>query len=321
MNQKLPLKVIFFGSPEFVLDALDSLHQSSHIELSLVVSNIDKPAGRGQKLTSPPVIEYCKKNSIPFHQSENINKDEVLTQILNQLQPDLFIVFAFSHFLSEKLLNLPKVGAFNIHTSLLPKYRGSSPIHYALLNGDKLTGVSIQKMVKKMDAGDIYYTMECLIEPKDDFLTLSHKLKSLSKTALNNFINKLEISQLSPVTQDESRVTFAPLIKKEDGLIDFKKLSAIQISNCFRAYKLWPGIFTYLQNQIVKILDCEPLEGSLRPAELKIVNHKLLAGCAEGILQINKLQFPNKSPISSLDYINGSRADVPKTIGETNENN
>lgn len=143
------LKTIFFGTPDFSIPALETLFSHPNVEITKVISMPDRPSGRGKLLHSPPIIDYCKNNKIPFLQTENINQETDFIEQIKKDKVDLFIVLAFAQFLKNELLDIPLFGAFNIHTSLLPKYRGAAPIQYALLNHDKKTGVSIQKMVKK----------------------------------------------------------------------------------------------------------------------------------------------------------------------------
>ena len=148
------LNVVFFGTPDFSVPTLELLHHHPDINLLAIVTMPDRPAGRGQELKSPPVAEYAKQNKIQLYQVENINKEETILSQLEQKNVDFILVLAFAQFLGSRVLKMPKLGCFNIHTSILPKYRGAAPIQYALLNGDTSTGVSIQKMVKEMDAGD-----------------------------------------------------------------------------------------------------------------------------------------------------------------------
>ncbi len=152
------LKVVFCGTPDISTNCLQKLHDNKEVEILYVVSQPDRPSGRGKKLKSPEVVELANKLGLNVFQTPNLNKETDFLTKLKHLDPDCFVVFAFAQFLSSKVLELPKLGCFNIHTSLLPKYRGAAPIHYAILNGDTATGVSIQKMVKKMDAGDIGYS-------------------------------------------------------------------------------------------------------------------------------------------------------------------
>ena len=179
------IKTIFCGNPDFALTTLQSLNNHMQIDLQGVITNTDKPVGRGKKLSSPPCAQFAKENNIPLFQTSNINKDESLLEDLENKRPELIIVVAFSHFLGKRILELPSVGAFNIHASLLPKYRGAAPIQYSLLNGDTKTGISIQKMVKQMDAGDIVKSNAITIQATDTSVELYDKLKVLAVEALN----------------------------------------------------------------------------------------------------------------------------------------
>ena len=214
------LNTIFMGNPEFCLAALESLHSNEHINLLAICGGLDKKSGRGHKLASPPTIEFAKKNQVHFIQAENINKSEIFFSFLENTNIDLIVVFAFSHFLGKRILEAPKLGCFNIHTSILPKYRGSSPIHYALLNGDKETGITVQKMVKKMDAGDILISHPIKIDENDDFFSLAEKMQREIPEIITSFCQTVSNPPLKYLQQNESEVTYAPLINKEDGLID-----------------------------------------------------------------------------------------------------
>ena len=173
------LKTIFMGTPDICLPTLGELNKNSSIELVEVVSMPDRPAGRGQNLKSPDVIEYCKSHNINFFQTANINLENEKIDVWKKQKIDLIIVFAFAQFLGQKILTLPLSGCFNIHTSLLPKYRGAAPIQHALINGETKTGVSIQKMIKKMDAGDIAHSEEVEISSEETGVTLYEKLKKI----------------------------------------------------------------------------------------------------------------------------------------------
>ena len=198
-----------------------------------------------------------------------------------------------------------KSGCFNIHTSLLPKYRGSSPIHYALLNGDKTTGVSIQKMVKKMDAGDIAHSIECPIEVDEDYLTLSDKLSVLSKKAVSEFIQLFNKETINYIKQNESDVTFAPLIKKTDGHISFKE-SAIKILQKVKAYKAWPGTYFSVNEKNYKFTNLEITEDiKLPPGKIQITKTNLFIGSSDKTLSILNIQPPGKPLMKTASFING----------------
>ncbi len=297
------LKVVFFGTPEFSVPSLDVLYNSENIDLIKVVTMPDRPAGRGKKLQSPPVALYAKENNIPLHQTSNINNDlDLLNEIANA---DFFLVIAFAQFLNDKVLNIPKLGCFNIHTSLLPKYRGAAPIQYALLNGDSVTGVTIQKMVKKMDAGDIAYSKEVDISDDDTSDTLFKKLEKEAAISLCEFIPLLRDNKITYKKQDESLVSFAPTIKKLDGKIDFHNESAVAITNKFKAYYPWPGVFFYLNNVRVKVHEITNSKIKLNPGEVHTDMGEINIGCKEGSLHFKRVQVDGKKPCTDTDLLRG----------------
>jgi methionyl-tRNA formyltransferase len=282
-----------------------ALHENPAINLCLIVSMPDRPAGRGQQLKSPPVIDYAKTHNIPFIQTENINKDEALKNFLDKESVDLFIVLAFAQFFGEKLLSVPKLGCFNIHTSLLPKYRGAAPIHYAILNNDSTTGASIQKMVKKMDAGDIAHDNEIAILPNETTVSLSVKLSPLAATTLNQFIDKLMQNKINYKTQNEANVSFAPSIPKEDGKIDFTKYSAKELDCRIRAFESHPGCFCFLNGLRLKVFKVQITEFRLTPAEIKITNGQLIIGTTDFAVHLTEVQLEGKKRCSDTELING----------------
>lgn len=303
------LKTLFFGTPDITLDVLEFLRQSPKISLDGIVTMPDRPAGRGKKLRSPEVAEFAKNNDIECFQTANINKEDELLKELESRQYDIIIVFAFAQFLSDRVLNLSKLGPFNIHTSLLPKYRGAAPIQYALLNGDKTTGVSIQKMVKKMDAGDIAHSKSITIEASDNGESLYKKLKTLSKEALSEFIDIIINGSLTLTSQNEKNVSFAPTIKKSDGFIDFKNNQVESIKNKARAFFPWPGTFCLMDGKRLKIIEIENDSTSLTPGELSTEFGKLVVGCANGSLRLKKIQLEGKKASTDIELLNGYRGD------------
>jgi methionyl-tRNA formyltransferase len=184
-------RVAFCGTPDFSVPTLDLLTHHPHIELLKVISMPDRPAGRGMELKSPEVISFSKDNKIPFFQTENINKEPAMLHELKSLNLDFVVVLAFAQFLGSEMLTLGKMGCFNIHTSILPKYRGAAPIQYALMNGDTETGVSIQKMVKKMDAGDLVHFHTVKISHTETGGQLYTRLKFQAALAMNDLIQKM----------------------------------------------------------------------------------------------------------------------------------
>lgn len=301
------LKIVFFGTPEFSVPSLDMLANHPLVDMQLVVSMPDRPAGRGHSLKSPEVIEYAKLNKLPYHQSSNINIDKEFDKLSSNA--DAFIVLAFAQFLKDEVLSIPVSGCFNIHTSLLPMYRGAAPIQYALLNGDKSTGVSIQKMVKKMDAGDLCLSHEVKIDPNENGGLLYTKLKYQAALSLNEFIQKLHSKNLSFEAQDESKVSFAPTLKREDGFLDFENMDFKTLDNKVRALDPWPGTFCMNNNKRVKVFKIEKTQDTLKAGETAIINKTLLVRAKDGAVRILQLQLEGKKRTTDKELINGLKED------------
>ncbi len=298
--------VVFCGTPDFSVPTLELLNNHPHINLKYVISMPDRPAGRGQKLKSPPVVEYANSNKIKVFQTENINKEsEFISQLENE-KIDFFVVLAFAQFLGSKVLNLPKQGCYNIHTSLLPKYRGAAPIQYALLNGDETTGVSIQKMVKKMDAGDLVKDSPIAISRTETGGQLYTRLKLQAALTLNDLITDLINDNVTVTPQNEDEVSFAPTLKKEDGHIKFSEDSFDKIWNKVRALKPWPGTFCFLNEKRVKIIEIEEYPTvKLSPGEFKLLDQKILIGSLDKTVRLTLLQLEGKKPCSDVKLANG----------------
>ncbi len=307
MNKKL--KIVFCGTPDFALPTLEMLYNHPNTELVKIITMPDRPSGRGEHLKAPPVAIFAKSSDIPLIQTENINKESSLLQDLKETKIDLIIVLAFAQFLSEEVINLPFLGCFNIHTSLLPKYRGAAPIQYAILNGDKTTGVSIQKVVKKMDAGDLVYNKEVPIGINETGGELYDRLKLLAAVGMSDFLSDLISKGVDGVTytpQDESKVTFARSLKKKDGLIDFEIMSFKEINRKVRAFTPWPSTYFFMDKRRIKILEVLKDEIKLEAGEISITYNTLSIGCRGGdTARITKLQQEGKRPCSDTEFLNG----------------
>ncbi len=303
------LKTVFCGTPDFALPTLELLHNHPHIELVSVVTMPDRPAGRGQQLTPPPVADFAKQNKLLLFQTENINREPEFLQSLAEKEVDLIIVLAFAQFLGSKVLNLPKKGCFNIHTSLLPKYRGAAPIQYALLNGDDQTGVSIQRMVKEMDAGDIALLDPVQVSNDETGGQLYTRLKFQAALSCNRFIEQLLASKIEYIQQNANLVCFAPTLKKEDGFVDFKNKTISEIKNQVRALDPWPGTYCFLGKKRLKILGIQIAPESahirLSPGQLDLEHGALYVGCRDGILRLIRVQMEGKAICADIELLNG----------------
>lgn len=299
------LSTVFFGTPDFSVPSLEMLHKRPDIHLAAVVTMPDRPSGRGHQMKSPEVAMYAKAHKIPLIQTENINKDKKALELLEAIDPDLFVVLAFAQFLGQKLLNMPKKGCFNIHTSLLPKYRGAAPIQYALLNGDESTGVSIQKMVKKMDAGDLAWSAPIKLSPDETGGQLYTRLKFQAALSLGDFIDALKAGEIDFIKQDEAKVSFAPTLKKEDGLLDFKNETTKNIKNRIRALDPWPGTYCLLNKKRLKVFSVSASDERLSPGEARPVDGQILVGCSDGSLRLQDVQIEGKKRSSDTALLNG----------------
>jgi methionyl-tRNA formyltransferase len=304
------MNVVFLGTPDICIPVLELLRDNQSVNLVHIISMPDRPSGRGKKLHSPEVIQFAKNNSIPFFQTSNLNKENEFIENLEKQKIDFFIVFAFAQFLGSRLISLPSKGAFNIHTSILPKYRGAAPIQYALLNGDKKTGVSIQKMVKKMDAGDVAVIKEVSIDDNDNQTTLTEKLRSQAPEALQEFILKLQNNNLILTPQNESDVSFAPSFTKADGKIDFTNNNASDIRNKVRGLVPWPGCYFDSSKDRIKVLNAELSDFTAPTGKIKIIEQQLIVGTKNGSIRLSKIQLAGKKPCFDKDFIQGFKGEL-----------
>jgi methionyl-tRNA formyltransferase len=309
------LNVVFFGTPEFSVPTLDLLSNHPQVNISYVISMPDRPAGRGHQLKSPEVIEYAKKNKIPFFQTTNINKEDEFLSKLESEDIDIYVVLAFAQFLNKRVLDIPKIGPFNIHTSVLPKYRGAAPIQYALVNGDKETGVSIQKMVKAMDAGDLVHFDTLKINDTENGGQLYTRLKFQAALSCNNFLIKVLENKII-YTPQMGDITFAPTLKKEDGLIHFERSNYETINNKLRALDPWPGTYFFLNSKRCKVFEIIQYDTlKLAPGVIESHNSQILVGCIDSTIRLTQIQLQGKKRSSDTVFLNGYREELNITEG------
>src|SRR5690606_36116076 len=238
------------------------------------------------------------------------NKEEEFLAQLESMKLDGMVVLAFAQFLGSRLLNMSRLGCFNIHTSILPKYRGAAPIQYALWNGDSETGVSIQKMVKKMDAGDLVHFHTEKIAPTETGGQLYTRLKFQAALAMNDFITKILNNEVIYTPQDESLVSFAPTLKKEDVLLNFKEKTVGQILNLIRALDPWPGTYCFLNGKRMKVLEAEKYHAKLSPGKAQNDMGSLVVGCLDGSLRLTQIQLEGKKACSDRELLNGLKTEI-----------
>lgn len=299
------MKCVFFGSPEFAVASLSALLQSSHSVVG-VITQPDRPAGRGLKLEPPAVKRLALENGLPILQPEKVNCDETYA-FLEKLQPDILVVVAYGGFLGKRLLEFCRFAPVNVHPSNLPDLRGAAPMQWALLNGYKETGVSTQFMVKEMDAGDILLQVPYQIGENENAKELQDRLKVVGGDLLVKTLDGLESNSIIPKKQDGTKATFAPLLSKDHGRIRFSSSSAQHIHNQVRGLFPWPGAFTHLQGKRIKVLRTVVSEKKISgpPGTFAIEENRLFAQTKEGVLEILELQPEGKKPLLPQEFENG----------------
>ncbi|GMC04062.1 methionyl-tRNA formyltransferase [Enterococcus thailandicus] len=299
--------IVFMGTPAFSVPILEGLLEAGYI-VQAVVTQPDRPVGRKKVITPTPVKEAALKHDLLVLQPEKISGSEEMEKIV-ELQPDILITAAFGQFLPEKLLQVPKHGAINVHASLLPKYRGGAPVHYSIINGEKETGVTIMEMIKKMDAGGIFAQESLPITKQDDVGTMFDKLSLLGKELLLKTLPSILDGSLTPTPQDEEKVTFSPNITREQEAIDWNK-TAEEVDNQVRGMRPWPIAFTTYEDVRWKLLAVEPLAEETTEAPGTIIRKdkkNLWIACGnQTVLAIKELQPAGKGKQTIQAFLNGS---------------
>ena len=297
------MRVVFMGTPEYGVPSLKALIDAGY-DVVGVFTQPDKPSGRGKKMQSSPVKVCAVEHNIPVYQPLKIRVDGV--EDLRALQPDVCVTAAFGQILSQEVLDIPKMGTVNVHASLLPEYRGSSPINWCLLNGEKVTGVTTMLTDKGIDTGDILQKAECVIEEEDTTATLTVKLAELGAGLLIDTLKKLENGTCPREKQDESKMSYYPMLKKEMGLLDFKK-TAQQLVNQVRAFDPWPCAYLMVDGAPMKVWKAAVEERTGTPGQILCANAKegLVIAAGEKALKVVELQAQGGKRMRAQDYLRG----------------
>ncbi|MEH7353060.1 methionyl-tRNA formyltransferase [Neobacillus drentensis] len=312
-------KIVFMGTPDFSVPVLRQIIHDGH-EVIGVVTQPDRPVGRKKVLTPPPVKVEALKNGIPVFQPEKIRQEEELAKILS-LQPDLIVTAAFGQILPKKLLDAPKFGCINVHASLLPELRGGAPIHYAIMQGKKKTGVTIMYMVEKLDAGDMLTSVELPITEDDNVGTLHEKLSAAGSKLLSETLPLLLAGRLTPKPQNEAEATFASNIKREQEKIIWEKTGE-EIYNHVRGLNPWPVAFTTMEGQVIKIWRTEKTSDLKRQEPgtiIKIDSDGFTVSTGnETAIKIIELQPSGKTKMSCEQFLRGagSKISLGSRLGE-----
>jgi len=299
------MKIVYMGTPAFAVPPLQALIEAGH-DVVGVVTRTDKPAGRGKVLTPPAVKAAAEQSGVPVFQPKRVREPES-TAAIGAMGPDVIVVAAYGQVLPRELLALPKHGCVNIHASLLPAYRGAAPINWAIINGETRTGITIMQMDEGLDTGAILAQESIPIDPRDTAGDLTEKLSELGSRLVVDTLSRIEAGGLTAVPQDNGKASMAPLLKKDDGLIDWT-MSARELHNRVRGLSPWPGAHGYLDGKLIKILGTDVAEGSGEPGVLYEQGRDGLAiGTGSGLLRIVSIQPEGKKPMSAAEFLRGHR--------------
>lgn len=301
------MKILFMGTPDFAVPCLDIL-VSNGFDVCGAVTQPDKPKGRGHKLTPPPVKEYAISKNIPVYQPQTL-KDGEFEKVLDELKPQLIAVVAYGKILPEYILDFPEYGCVNVHGSVLPKYRGAAPIQWAIINGDKTTGVTTQYMKMGVDTGDIIFTDETEILPDETYGELYTRLSQLGAELLLKTVNAIKDGTAPRTEQDESEATHAPMLTKETGHIDWTK-SADEVLSLIRGTNPWPMSYAMYGDEMMKVFGVKKGSGfDAPPGKIRIVNKKLEISCGIDSVVVDEIQFKGGKRMTVASYLNGHDID------------
>lgn len=309
------MKIVFMGTPDFAVGVLAAICEKTDHEVVLVVTQPDKPKGRSGIPVPSNVKVYATEHGLEVIQPARIRESEEVGKLV-AAGADIFVVAAFGQILSKEILDIPKYGCINVHASLLPEYRGAAPIQWAIADGKKITGVTIQQMNEGVDTGDIISVKEIDIAPDETGGSLFDRLMEAGADLIVDTLSQIERGEATHTPQDESKATHAKMLKKEMGLIDFSQ-SADRIERMIRAFTPWPGGYTYLDGRILKIKKCSVAAGEGEAGVVTdVTRDSIKVACGQDTLEITAVQLEGKKEMPVHDFLLGNRIEAGKRLGE-----
>ena len=310
------IDLVFCGTPGFAVPTLEKLVDAG-FGLKLVVTQPDRPSGRGMELAISPVKQRAQALGLAMTQPDKIKNNPEFREQLEAVRPEAIIVVGYGRIIPQWMIDLPPLGNLNLHGSLLPKYRGAAPIQWAIARGEPITGVTTMRIDAGLDSGDILLQAEERIRPEDTALTLAPRLAQTGAELMITTLAGLKDGSISPRKQDDTQATLAPILKREDGLIDFSR-SAVEAWNRLRGFQPWPGAFTTFRGKMLHVHAAEPVEAAVAPAQFAIQGERLLLGFAHGTaLEVRELQMEGKRRMSARDFVNGYHPRAGEVLGAT----
>ncbi|HHV39490.1 MAG TPA: methionyl-tRNA formyltransferase [Tepidimicrobium sp.] len=309
------MDIVFMGTPEFSIPALESLDASGH-NIVLVVTQKDRPRGRGKKVQPTPIKAKALELGLEVYQPKSINSREAI-DMLKEKSPDCIVVAAYGQILKKEILKLPRYGCINIHASLLPRHRGAAPINWALISGDEETGITIMEMDQGLDTGDILSAEKIPIKPEDDSQTLHDKLAQLGGQLIVETLDNIGRGMVTKLHQNDSLSTYAPRLSKDMGKIDWNS-SGDDIVNLVRGLKPWPSAYTSYKKQDIKIHKVRKVEKFSQEDTgmvVKVSEKGIYVNCLDSCIIIEELQFPGKRRMQVSEYLRGNQFDSHVKLG------
>ncbi len=315
--------LVFCGTPSFAVPTLEKLVAAGH-SIPLVVTQPDRPRGRGMEITVSPVKDAALRLGLAVFQPATIKNNAEFRDQLAAIAPDAIIVVGYGRIIPQWMIDLPRLGNLNLHASLLPKYRGAAPIQWAIANGESVTGVTTMRIDAGLDTGEILMQREISIDLKDTAETLGPKLAAVGADLMVETLRGLENGQVRPTPQDHSQATLAPILRKEDGRMDFAR-SAKDLFNRLRGFQPWPGAFTIFKEKTLQVHRAQPVQHAVRltPGEVAVKGTRLFVGCgrskekdADTALELIEIQLEGKRRMTTQEFINGYRPQSGAHLGQ-----
>ena len=310
------MKLIFMGTPDFSVGTLEALIAAGH-EITLVVSQPDKPKGRGHELAPTPVKETALKHGLKVFQPKRL-KDPETIRTLEETPADAIVVIAFGQIVPASILHMKKYGCINVHGSLLPKYRGAAPIQWAVIDGERESGVTIMQMDEGLDTGDMLLKGSVVLDEKETSGSLFDKLSALGASLCVEALEKLEKGELTPEEQGESPTEYARMLTKEMGELDFSR-DAVTLERLIRGFNPWPSAYTRLGDKTLKIWAadvCEKQDPKKQPGTVtEVAKQDFTVACGEGALKITELQLQGKKRMDAAAFLRGYHLEAGMKLG------
>jgi methionyl-tRNA formyltransferase len=312
------MRIVFCGTPEFAVPSLRALAAHPDFSVEAVITQPDRPSGRGGHVAASPIKEAALAAGLHVYQPESI-KSESSQDFLKRIAPDAVVIIAYGQIVPQRLLEIPRLGWINVHGSLLPKYRGAAPIHWAIAHGESVTGLTTMQIDAGMDTGPILLQREMEIGPDETSPELSVRMREAAAEMIVDSLLKFDRGEIAPAPQNSAAVSYAPILKKEDGRIDWSH-SARDIYNRMRGFTPWPGAFTTFRGQTCHLWGRPTDAGSEipQPGQISSLGKELLVGCGEGTqLRIEFVQLEGRKRVTALEFANGARLAPGESFGVT----